>query len=349
MRDDWRGDGRMPISFRARIVVGGGGGGPVLPEVASATLLLNLQADALVLSDSDPVGTWADQSGNNRDFTQTGDARPTFVANKDGYPAVKFDGMDFLQWMEGPSFADNLTSFAVFYIASQANPGNDKQIITKLNNDTTYLGWEVLISSVMLQDDLGMINIENEPTSVELFKVRATEFVDKSTVHVYVSGNDDAEMVVSSATITSSSNVEPVRLGADAAGIGSFTGLSGWIRAVMLYAPAPNATDRQAIIEWLATKYGIDLGFPTMTLQPPVTPVVIDGQSVSLSAEAAGNPTPTVQWQSKLTLGEYADIEGATSTTLAFTWHTGDDNIYRAVFTNTLGSIISNECRFSYS
>src|SRR3990172_10161031 len=37
--------------------------------------LLDLQADTLVLSDSDPVSTWADQSINGNDFTQAGGAR----------------------------------------------------------------------------------------------------------------------------------------------------------------------------------------------------------------------------------------------------------------------------------
>src|SRR6185436_20337393 len=46
----------------------GGGEGPTLPQVSSATLLLDLEADTLLLSEGDPVSLWEDQSGNGNDF-----------------------------------------------------------------------------------------------------------------------------------------------------------------------------------------------------------------------------------------------------------------------------------------
>jgi hypothetical protein len=49
-----------------------------------------------VLNDGDPVATWADQSGNSRDFSQaTSAARPTYKTNiLNGKPVVRSDGVD---------------------------------------------------------------------------------------------------------------------------------------------------------------------------------------------------------------------------------------------------------------
>jgi hypothetical protein len=54
------------------------------------------KADQLVLNDGDPVATWADQSGNSRDFSQaTSAARPTYKTNiLNGKPVVRSDGVD---------------------------------------------------------------------------------------------------------------------------------------------------------------------------------------------------------------------------------------------------------------
>ncbi len=55
-------------------------------------LFLNLQADALVLNDGDPVGTWADASGGAHDFTEATN-KPTYHTNMFGtVPGVTFDG-----------------------------------------------------------------------------------------------------------------------------------------------------------------------------------------------------------------------------------------------------------------
>jgi hypothetical protein len=57
---------------------------------------------------------------------------------------------------------------------------------------------------------------------------------------------------------------------------------------------------------------------------------------------AAGTPTPTAQWQISTNGGAtYTDIPGATSTsyTLAYATRSDGNNRYRAVFTNTAGTV----------
>jgi hypothetical protein len=63
-------------------------------EVTSQTLEGWWKADALSLSDNDPVSSWTDSSGNARHLTQgTGSIQPTYKTNiVGGLPAVRFDG-----------------------------------------------------------------------------------------------------------------------------------------------------------------------------------------------------------------------------------------------------------------
>ncbi len=66
----------------------------------ASTLSIWLDANQLSLSDSDPVATWADMSGNSNDFTQGNSTfQPVYVTASDlnGLPGVYFDGTnDFI-------------------------------------------------------------------------------------------------------------------------------------------------------------------------------------------------------------------------------------------------------------
>ncbi|MFN5314370.1 MAG: beta strand repeat-containing protein [Planctomyces sp.] len=76
---------------------------------------------------------------------------------------------------------------------------------------------------------------------------------------------------------------------------------------------------------------------PTVTTQP-TSQTVLAGATVTFTAAASGNPTPTVKWQSNSGSG-WSDIAGATSVTYSFTATAGDNGVqYRAVFTNGIGS-----------
>ncbi|SDY82244.1 immunoglobulin domain-containing family protein [Herbiconiux ginsengi] len=86
---------------------------------------------------------------------------------------------------------------------------------------------------------------------------------------------------------------------------------------------------------------------PAVTAQPsglavPATPAA--GDPVALfTVGVTGAPAPTVQWQSKAVDGDWADVAGATSTTLALPYAAGDDGVsVRAVVANGLGSVTSD-------
>src|SRR6185369_10783721 len=76
---------------------------------------------------------------------------------------------------------------------------------------------------------------------------------------------------------------------------------------------------------------------PTVTTTP-TDQTVCEGQTASFTAAANSSPAATVQWQVS-SGGPFANVPGATSTTLSFTaTNAQNGNQYRAVFTNTCGS-----------
>ena len=79
---------------------------------------------------------------------------------------------------------------------------------------------------------------------------------------------------------------------------------------------------------------------PTITTNP-TSQSIPSGQTVTLTAAAGGNPTPTVQWQVSTNGGtSFAAIPGATSMTYSFAVTAAQNgNKYQAVFTNSQGHV----------
>jgi len=83
----------------------------------------------------------------------------------------------------------------------------------------------------------------------------------------------------------------------------------------------------------LAVRYA-----PVVTTDP-VSQTKLAGESVTFTAAATGNTSPTVRWQvSTDNGGNWTDVDGATSPSYTFTTAAGQNgNRYRAVFHNQLG------------
>jgi hypothetical protein len=85
---------------------------------------------------------------------------------------------------------------------------------------------------------------------------------------------------------------------------------------------------------------------------PPVDETESEGETATFTAAASGSPTPTVQWVVSTNGGStFADVTGATSTTLNVTDVTSADNgyEYEAVFTNVAGSATSEAATLTYT
>lgn len=78
-----------------------------------ATPVMWLKADALALSDGDPVATWTDSSGSANHVTQaTAGKRPSFQTNEiNSLPVVRFDGGDCLA-----DASVSISTFSIFAV-----------------------------------------------------------------------------------------------------------------------------------------------------------------------------------------------------------------------------------------
>src|SRR5215212_6835209 len=147
------------------------------------------------------------------------------------------------------------------------------------------------------------------------------------------SGNTDAFIngVLSSWSVTFSiSGSYPGSFSLTATGIGGNSGITGTSNTFTVNAP-PCTT-------------------PTVTLQPVNQGVTYGAASATFTAAANGTPSPTVQWQQNTGSG-FTNIGGATSTTLTINNPTVamSGTQYRAVFTNTCGSVNSNAATLTVS
>ena len=84
---------------------------------------------------------------------------------------------------------------------------------------------------------------------------------------------------------------------------------------------------------------------PTVTTNPAAQSLV-PTQTATFTAAATGTPLPIVRWQVSIDGGAtFADLVGATSTTLNFTATTSQNGYqYRAVFTNGAGTATTTPC-----
>jgi hypothetical protein len=89
---------------------------------------------------------------------------------------------------------------------------------------------------------------------------------------------------------------------------------------------------------------------PAITTQP-TNQRAVSGGSATFTANASGDPTPSVQWQvSTNGGGSWANVPGATSTSYTFTTTTGQSGYqYQALFTNTADTATTNTATLAVS
>ncbi len=138
----------------------------------------------------------------------------------------------------------------------------------------------------------------------------------------------------------------------------SYASISGATAATYTFTTLANQTGdlyRAAFTDTAGTSYTnpatltCDI-FPVV-LTNPVSQSVAAGQSVTLSATVAAIPTAAVQWQVSANQGlTYTNIPGATSASYSFQVIVGESgNLYRAVFTNSLGTAYANPATLTVS
>ncbi len=129
----------------------------------------------------------------------------------------------------------------------------------------------------------------------------------------------------------------------------TFTNISGATSTTLTLnhvATAMNGNEYQAVfgnsIGSATTSVAtLTVQFPPTITTNPSNQTATTGQNATFTAEANGNPTPTVQWQVSGDRGKtWSDLSGATSATLTLSnvLFSQNGNEYRAIFTNSAGS-----------
>ena len=91
----------------------------VVTPTSIAGLKFWLDASRLTVADGSLLSTWSDSSGNGRDATAAGTARPTFRTNgtSNGHAAVEFDGVANVLVTAAP-VSTAVDNFSLFVVAS---------------------------------------------------------------------------------------------------------------------------------------------------------------------------------------------------------------------------------------
>ena len=211
-----------------------------------AGLKLWLKADALSLSDGDPVGTWTDSSGNANNATASGSARPTYkVAILNGHAALRFDG-----------------TANVMNVASVCAQPLTYFIVGKMTTTSTYYFDGVSGNRFALSDGLN-----GTPNNLGLYAggavVESAFTVAGSAAKLWSGvGNAASSSIFKDGAAFATGN--PGTQGLDGGmTIGNRFALSlflnGDIEEIIVYNTALSAGNRQAVEDYLGAKYGITI------------------------------------------------------------------------------------------
>lgn len=216
-----------------------------------------LKADSLVLSNNDPVTTWADSSGNSNDVTQgSAGAKPTYKTNiHNGKPSLSFDGGDSLanaSLSATVSLNTGCTIFVVFSHTIGSSLGSWKYI---QRIDSSVSGYLILCSPN------GNAGGEDEAW-VDVNGTTAARFtgLNDGVAHIlgikysgtvatpYIDGTAGSTV---SGTISNAAN--RLYIGSNNAGSENF---NGYISEYIAYNSQLSDADRQSVEGYLRSKYG---------------------------------------------------------------------------------------------
>lgn len=200
-------------------------------------LKLWLKADSLGLTDNVEVSTWADSSGEGKDVTGSSSQRPTFQTNEiNGLPVVRFDGSDDILDFGSGAF-DQSQPVTVFAVVNGTGMIVGQQYFWLSNN-----------AVLNIYAAGGTVN--GDATS-GVFLVSA--IYDGGSSEIW---HDGASVGTGNPGPFGPGNFDPVLcIGSwGHIGIGFF---NGDMAEILIYAGALSTLDRQAVENYLISKYAI--------------------------------------------------------------------------------------------
>lgn len=223
-------------------------------------------ATTISASDNDPVGTWADSSGNGRTLTQaTAGLRPTYRTNiQNGRPVVRFDGVDDLIFYDPGSnwFSPTQMTYFVTLVRRgvKSDAGSFGAVADLQTTDTQVGGWvanyEGAGAAVDLQDYFGGAGqaIQVHPGNNSPFITSAVydQNVTNGTVR-YLNGTAGA-----TSTVTNAVNVRNLTVGARRQGGANGNNHSqADFCEILIYNGVLSTANRRGVESYLGSKWGI--------------------------------------------------------------------------------------------
>jgi hypothetical protein len=201
-----------------------------------------LKADSLVLSDGNPVATWADSSGNGHDATQaTAGKRPLYKTGiLNGNPAVLFDGVDDILDIAAPVSNNSFSLFVAFEPVASSD------------------GYGAMYTS----NGVGGLFYRGATRKLDMYSGsdhNSTAAVTEGAGHLFTAVNQSGPNqldfwvdTVADGSFTAVSAIAASEIGDDG---GSET-FKGYIAEIIEYDSALSTGNRQAVESYLKTKYG---------------------------------------------------------------------------------------------
>lgn len=223
-----------------------------------------------VSTDGFKVGSWDDQSGNGRDFSQgSSSPKPTYQSDDNtalnGNPVLDFDGADYLQITSGSTVLASGDDATLIFVSANKDVSTRGTLFGQFNTGATaanHLFRYEATEDIEFDQDTpgGGIYNQNIPelsnnqfdilsmtrdTNRELFFNNASQ------------GTGAIEAYSGSASTTTALGFRRDTVNSD--------GLDGYIAEVVIYNSSLNSSDRNRVESYLALKYGITLDQGTAT------------------------------------------------------------------------------------
>lgn len=224
------------------------------PELPVSGASIWLRANALSLSDNDPVTTWLDSSGFGNNAAQaTAGKKPLFkTAIVNGLPVVRFDGTD--DTLSLGNILDNPGALTVFVVLKSSNSGG---VLAKVSAAVNWQGWASPYGAgryIVHQTDNGNYRFWDTAVAYadSAFRYFSTTW-DGSTITHRVNGAVVGAQANGGA-FSSSANGADLHLGSFS-DFGDY--LNGDVAELVIYPSVLSTGDRQAVEAYLAAKYGL--------------------------------------------------------------------------------------------
>ncbi len=257
---------------------------PNTANLPTTNLLAWLKSDNGVTTSSSNVTQWTDLTGNGNTFSQSNSSyQPTLTTGAvNGLPAITFNGSS--QYLVAPSGFANFTSGASMFIVTKPTSSVTSARFLDIGTGSTTNSFgvcEYSPSAYLLYSFNGSTGSSIQGTlTTSQYQILEAIQNGSGTGSLYTNGTSVASGSVNN--INNTTRSAPV--------IGAYTGggtyyFQGQIAEILIYSTALSSTQRQAVENYLLSRYGLSIAAPTIS---PAAGTYTSTQTVTLSTTSIG-------------------------------------------------------------